>query len=65
MKSKKFSHLKEGDVLLIENIRYFKEETDDDEIFQKNWPHLEIFLSMMRFHVHTENNPQFIKLLNL
>ena len=23
---KKFSHLKEGEVILIENIRYFKEE---------------------------------------
>ncbi len=31
----KFSHLKEGDVILIENIRYFKEETDDDENFSK------------------------------
>ena len=32
----KFSHLKEGEVILIENIRFFKEETNDDEIFQKN-----------------------------
>ena len=32
----KFSHLKSGEVILIENIRFFKEETDDDEIFQKN-----------------------------
>ena len=31
----KFSHLKEGEVILIENIRYFKEETDDDENFSK------------------------------
>jgi phosphoglycerate kinase len=31
----KFSHLKEGEIILIENIRYFKEETDDDEIFSK------------------------------
>ena len=31
----KFSHLKEGEVMLIENIRYFKEETDDDENFSK------------------------------
>ena len=31
----KFSHLKEGDVILVENIRYFKEETIDDEIFSK------------------------------
>ena len=33
--SEKFSHLKGGEVILIENIRFFKEETDDDEIFSK------------------------------
>ena len=33
--AKKFSHLKEGEVILIENIRYFKEETEDDEDFSK------------------------------
>ena len=32
---KKISHLKKGEVVLIENIRYFKEETDDDESFSK------------------------------
>ena len=31
----KFSHLKQGEVILIENIRYFKEETDNDENFSK------------------------------
>jgi phosphoglycerate kinase len=31
----KFSHLKEGEIILIENIRYFKEETDNDENFSK------------------------------
>ena len=31
----KFSHLKEGDVILIENIRYFKEETENDDNFSK------------------------------
>ena len=31
----KFSYLKEGEVILIENIRYFKEETQDDEDFAK------------------------------
>ena len=31
----KFSHLKGGEVILIENIRFFKEETDDDEDFSK------------------------------
>ena len=32
---KKFSYLKEGEVILIENIRYFKEEIEDDENFSK------------------------------
>ena len=31
----KFSHLKEGEIILIENIRYFKEESDNDEHFSK------------------------------
>ncbi len=31
----KFSHLKGGEVILIENIRYFKEETEDDEDFSR------------------------------
>ena len=35
MKKNKFSYLKDGEVILIENIRYFKEETDDDESFSK------------------------------
>jgi phosphoglycerate kinase len=31
----KFSHLKEGEIILIENIRYFKEEGNNDESFSK------------------------------
>ena len=31
----KFSHLKEGEVILIENIRYFKEETNDENFSKK------------------------------
>ena len=31
----KFSHLKEGEVILIENIRYFREETEDDDNFSE------------------------------
>jgi phosphoglycerate kinase len=31
----KFSHLKEGEIILIENIRYFKEEGNNDEKFSK------------------------------
>jgi len=31
----KFSYLKGGEVILIENIRFFKEETEDDQSFSK------------------------------
>ncbi len=31
----KISYLKEGEVMLVENIRYFKEEAEDDEDFSK------------------------------
>ena len=31
----KFSHLKEGEIILLENIRYFKEESANDENFSK------------------------------
>ena len=31
----KFSHLKRGEVILIENIRFFKEETEDGQDFSK------------------------------
>ena len=31
----KFSHLKEGEIILLENIRYFQEESNDDENFSK------------------------------
>ena len=33
--NEKFSHLKGGEVILIENIRFFKEEIEDDEDFSK------------------------------
>ena len=32
---KKSSYLKESEILLIENIRFFKEENEDDENFSK------------------------------
>ncbi len=31
----KFSHLKEGEIILLENIRYFKDEGNDNEKFSK------------------------------
>ena len=33
--NEKFSYLKEGEVILLENIRFFKGETEDDEGFAK------------------------------
>ncbi len=33
--NEKFSHLKGGEVILIENIRFFKEEIENDEDFSK------------------------------
>ena len=33
--NEKFSHLRGGEVILIENIRFFKEETEDDQSFSK------------------------------
>ena len=31
----KFSHLKEGEIILLENIRYFREESENDENFSE------------------------------
>ena len=31
----KFSHLKEGEIILLENIRFFKEESVNDDNFSK------------------------------
>ena len=42
----KFSHLKGGEVILIENIRFFKEETEDDQDFSKKLGELgDIFIN--------------------
>ncbi len=32
----KFSYLKEGEIILLENIRFFKEEDENDDIFSQN-----------------------------
>ncbi len=32
----KFSYQREGEVILLENIRFYKEESENDEIFSKN-----------------------------
>ena len=42
----KFSYLKGGEVILIENIRFFKEETEDDQNFSKKLGELgDIFIN--------------------
>ncbi len=42
----KFSHLKGGEIILIENIRFFKEETEDDQDFSKKLSELgEIYIN--------------------
>ena len=42
----KFSHLKKGEIILIENIRYFKEESNNDENFSKKLASLgDIFIN--------------------
>jgi len=42
----KSSYLKEGEILLIENIRFFKEETENDESFSKKLGELgEIYIN--------------------
>jgi phosphoglycerate kinase len=42
----KFSHLKKGEIILIENIRYFKEENNNDENFSKKLASLgDIFIN--------------------
>ena len=61
----KFSYLKEGEIILLENIRFFKGENKNDDNFAKNLLHLVIFILMMLFHVLTENKLLFIKLQNI
>ena len=43
----KFSHLKEGEVILIENIRFFKDETDNNENFSKKLTKIQNKVSKM------------------
>ena len=57
----KFSHLKEGEIILIENIRFLKMKQMMMKIFQKNKHLLVIFISMTLFLALTENNRLFTK----
>ena len=60
----KFTYLKEGEVILLENIRFFKEENKNDDNFAKKLASLGDIYINDAFHVLTENK-QFIRLLNI
>ena len=63
----KFSHLKESEIILIENIRYFKEESNDDENFSKKLGSLgdiyinDAFSCSHRKHASIHNITKFVK----
>ena len=63
----KFTHLKEGEVILIENIRYYKEENKDDEDFAKKLGELgdiyinDAFSCSHRKQASVHNITKFIK----
>ncbi len=63
----KFTHLKEGEVILIENIRYYKEESKDDEDFAKKLGELgdiyinDAFSCSHRKQASVHNITKFIK----
>jgi phosphoglycerate kinase len=63
----KFSHLKESEIILIENIRYFKGESDDDENFSKKLASLgdiyinDAFSCSHRKQASVHNITKFIK----
>ena len=65
--NKKFSYLKGGDVILIENIRFFKEETEDDEGFAKKLGSLgdiyinDAFSCSHRMQASVHNITKFVK----
>ena len=62
----KVSFLKPGEIILIENIRFFKEEMEDDESFSKKLGGLgEIYMNNAFFPVAIENKHQYIKLPNM
>ena len=56
----KFSHLKKGEIILTENIRYFIEETQNDEDFAKKLGALGDIYINDAFHVHIESKHLYI-----
>ena len=61
----KFSYLKEGEVILLENIRFLKKKVKMKIILLKNLLRLAIFTLMMLFLVVTELKLLFIKLQSI
>ena len=41
------NNMQDGDVLVLENTRFYKEETKNDPDFAKNWPVLLMYSSVM------------------
>ncbi len=60
-------NLKPGEVLLLENVRFYKEEEANDESFAKNWADLvdafvcDAFGSVHRAHASVEALPRLMK----
>ncbi|MEN2998075.1 MAG: phosphoglycerate kinase [Brevinematia bacterium] len=60
-------NLKPGEVLLLENVRFYKEEEANDENFAKNWAELvdafvcDAFGSVHRAHASVEALPRIMK----
>ncbi|MDH5543491.1 MAG: phosphoglycerate kinase [Nitrospinota bacterium] len=65
---KEVADLKEGEVLLLENLRFYKEETDNDPEFSKKLASLadlyinDAFGSAHRAHASTEGITKFMKI---
>lgn len=60
-------NLKQGEVLLLENVRFYKEEEANDENFARNWAELvdafvcDAFGSVHRAHASVEALPRIMK----
>ena len=67
----KFSHLRGGEVILLENIRFFKEETEDDHNFSKKLGSLgdiyinDAFSCSHRKQASVHNITKFVKKVTL
>ena len=60
----KFAYLKDKEIILLENIRFFKGENKNDDSFAKLVSLGDIYINDV-FLVHTENKLLFIKSQNI